>query len=221
MTNNTAGPETLAASDDLTGKTSGVARIHSLAILRWLALVAIAFGAVAASFHWIAQSATIASPIERPLVANEARAGAPGTGATYPAPTFQLASLDGGMIGPQDFAGDIVLIEFWATWCGPCRLQAKVFEELHRELDGQGVHFLAIDSGEDETTVREFVGRNPFPYPVLLDPDSSLSSRYQIYGLPTVMIVDRQGQIAFMETGVSDANTLRKALAAAGLQAPA
>ncbi len=193
------------------------ARAHGLAILRWLALVALAFGVVAAGFHWIAMSATIASPIDVPVPEPEALAGITPADGSYPAPDFRLASLDGGMVGPPDFAGDVVLVEFWATWCGPCRLQAKFLEELHRELDGKGVHFLALDSGEDEATVREFVARNPFPYPVLLDPDSSLSSRYQIYGLPTVMVVNRQGDISFMETGVSDVATLRRALTAAGL----
>lgn len=208
-------------SEDAPADDPAAARAHGVAILRWLALVALAFCAVAAGFHWIAKSATIASPVAVPIPAGESLAGTSPTGRSYPAPDFRLASLDGDMIGPPDYAGDVVLVEFWATWCGPCRLQARFLEELHTELGGQGVHFLAIDSGEDEATVREFVARNPFPYPVLLDPDSSLSSRYQVYGLPTVMIVDRQGAISFMETGVSDVPTLRKALTAAGLAADA
>ena len=67
-----------------------------------------------------------------------------------------------------------------------------------------------------EATVREYVARRPFSYPVLLDPEDSLGPRYQIYGLPTVMIVDRQGVISFLETGVSDTATLRRELAAVG-----
>ncbi len=88
--------------------------------------------------------------------------------------------------------------------------------QLHAELQGTDVRFLAISVGEDEATVREYVGRKPFPYPVLVDPEDSMSERYQLYGLPTVMIVDRQGDISFLEAGISDVKELRQALQAAG-----
>lgn len=189
----------------------------SIAILRWMLLVGVAFGVVAASFGWIAKSTTIASPVAQPVPsAPIGTAPAPGT---YPPPNFQLASLDGRILGPPDFAGEVVLLEFWATWCGPCRLQAKHLEKLHAEFDGKGVQFLAVDSGEDEATVRSYVEKTPFPYPVLLDPQSSLSNSYGINALPTIMIVDRQGAISFMRPGVSDVNTLRQALLAAGANA--
>ena len=186
------------------------------AIARWLALVAVAFAVLAAGFHWLAKSTTNASPFADSETAGEAAADEQ----FLEPPDFRLASLDGELLGPGDYAGDVVLIEFWATWCGPCRLQARFFEQLHAELDGKGVHFLAIDAGEDEAKVREFVTESPFPYPVLLDPEDSLSRRYNIYGLPTVMIVNRQGEISFLETGLSDTHTLRAALAEAGADIP-
>ncbi len=185
------------------------------AIARWLAFVALGFVVLATAFGWLAKSTTIASP----FADSETAPSEAGEEPLAP-PDFRLASLDGGLIGPSDFAGDVVLIEFWATWCGPCRLQARFFEELHTELDGKGVHFLAIDAGEDEAKVREFVNETPFPYPVLLDPEDTLSRRYNHYGLPTVMIVDREGNISFFETGLSDTHTLRKALVAAGADIP-
>ena len=188
-------------------------RSDGLAILRWLLLVGVLFGAVAGAFGWVSRTARMGSPFAETSPAAES------VEAEYPPPDFRLPSLDGRLIGPPDFPGDVVLVEFWATWCGPCRLQARFLEELHREFDGKGVHFLAIDSGEDEATVRAFTEKTPFPYPVLLDPEDSLSSRYRIYGLPTVMIVDRTGAISFLEIGVSDVETLRAALQAAGAAA--
>ena len=201
-------PETTPAADS--------SRAHGLAILRWLLLVAAAFGFVAAGMSWISRSAPDASPVAAP----PAVAGAPDDGgdSAYPAPDFRLASLTGDLVGPPDFAGQAVVVEFWATWCGPCRLQARFLEQLHAELEGKPVKFLAINVGEDEATVREYVADTPFPYPVLLDPEDTLGPRYKIYGLPTVMIVDPRGAVSFLETGVSDADRLRHSLAAAGAE---
>lgn len=199
-------------SDD-PSQTPDPSRTNAFAILRWLALVAACFGVLAATFSWISKSTSIASPFEETALVD----GAEDSG--YPPPNFRLATLEGDMMGPRDFLGDVVVVEFWATWCGPCRLQARFLEELHSEFDGKGVHFLAVDSGEDEATVREYITKTPFPYPVLLDPEDTLTPRYRIYGLPTVMIVDRQGDISFFETGVSDVKTLRTALVEAGAEA--
>jgi hypothetical protein len=82
------------------------------------------------------------------------------------------------------------------------------------------VQSLAVDSGEDEATVRRYVDKTPFPYPVLLDPDDTVSIRYPVTGLPTVMIVDRQGRVSYMQTGISPAATLRRELKAAGAGNP-
>ncbi len=194
---------------DQTTEAGAASRAQILGLLRWLLLIAVAFGLLAAVFHRLSRSETIASPVSTTEAGAEAAS-------ILPAPDFRFASLDGEGIGPRDYAGEVVLVELWATWCGPCRLQAKYLEELHEELQGSGVRFLAISVGEDEATVREYVERKPFPYPVLIDPEDTLSQRYQLYGLPTVMIVDRQGVISFLETGISDANRLRLALRAAG-----
>ncbi len=174
-------------------------RRHGLAIARWLLLIAASGVMLAAGLGWVSRSVTAQAPEPR-----------------YPAPEFRLASLDGPEIGPEDYSGEVVVVELWATWCGPCRLQARFLEELHRELDGRGVRFLAVSVGEEEATVREYVERTPFPYPVLLDPQDTLGQRYQIIGLPTVMIIDRQGVVTFLETGVSDTERLRYELEVAG-----
>lgn len=127
-------------------------------------------------------------------------------------PEFDLASLDGRRVSSSSFDGKVLLLEFWATWCTPCVAQARILEPLHREFADRGVEFLAINVGEDATTVARYVDRTPFPYDVLLDPQDELSARLGIYALPTVMIVDGSGRLAFNQPGLSSGELLRRVL---------
>lgn len=147
------------------------------------------------------------------------RSAEPGTALAIggEAPAFKLQTLDGRALGPLDFQGQkVVLVDFWATWCGPCHLQRQILEPLYDEFRGRGVEFLAVSLGEDGQTVRDFTLQHPFAYPVLIDPEDKLSTELQINALPTLMVVDRQGKIAFVHVGVADRDQLRKVLAGAG-----
>ena len=128
-------------------------------------------------------------------------------------PDFQLASLTGESLGPSSFSGKVVVFDFWATWCLPCHLQADILKQLHAEFADAGVEFVAVSIGEPEETVREFVERRPFPYPVLVDPSDEVSVKLGIYGLPTVMVVDERGEVAYLRTGISPEGVLRELLA--------
>jgi thiol-disulfide isomerase/thioredoxin len=130
-------------------------------------------------------------------------------------PDFRLKTMDGRTLGPKDFPGQVVLVDFWATWCGPCQIQARILESLHGDFKGK-VQFLAANVGEDEATVKSFLQKKPFPYPVLLDPDDTVSSTLGVYALPTLMIVDKKGKILYIQPGVADGPTLRQVLAKAG-----
>ncbi len=121
---------------------------------------------------------------------------------------FRLESLDGAAIGPPDFPGQVVVVDFWATWCTPCRAQASILEDVHAEWGSRGVQFLAVDVAEERELVEEFVASNPFPYPVLLDPDDELSAALGLMALPTLMVIDREGQVIYFESGVMDGRRL-------------
>ena len=131
---------------------------------------------------------------------------------------FRLPELDGAMVDSADFVGKLVVADFWATWCQPCRLQAEMLEQLFADLDPAAVQFLAINIGEDPETVRRFVEQTPFSYPVLLDEASLLMRQYALTGLPTVIIFDRQSEIAFRHAGIVDSAILRLELIKVGLE---
>ena len=142
--------------------------------------------------------------------------GAAGSGGPQPSADFRLAALDGGEISPLDYEGEVVLVDFWATWCGPCHKQADILEEIYADVQGDGVRFLAVNLGEDLETVTNFVAEDPYPYPVLLDPEDRLTYDFGIYGLPTLMVVDTEGKVSYFETGILDKRAVLAELRKAG-----
>ena len=132
-------------------------------------------------------------------------------------PDFRLKAVDGRTIGPKDFRGRVVVVDFWATWCVPCHRQAEILESLHREYKGKPIQFLAANVGEDEATVRSFLQNRPMPYPVLLDPEDRVSSQMGVLALPTLIVIDKAGKVSYTNAGVTEESTLRKVLKSAGI----
>ena len=129
---------------------------------------------------------------------------------------FRMPNLEGGETGPSDFKGKVVVVDFWATWCGPCRTQAKILEPLVTEWKND-VQFLAVSLGEDKDTVATYIANHPYPYPVLYDSEDRIATEAEIYALPTVMVVDVSGQVEYIEQGLSDSAAIRAAVERARL----
>ncbi|MEJ2086455.1 MAG: TlpA disulfide reductase family protein [Acidobacteriota bacterium] len=135
-----------------------------------------------------------------------------------PAPDFRLNSLQGDSVELGDYAGRVLLLELWATWCGPCRLQADILHELYEEVAGSDIEFLAVSLGESRDVVEQFVADEPFSYPVLLDPEETLGISLEVYALPTVVVIDGNGRVRFSQAGITDAGTLRSVLSEIGVE---
>ncbi len=119
----------------------------------------------------------------------------------FRAPAFTLGALDGTMVSLNDLRGRVVLVNFWATWCVPCRSEMPAIEAAYQEHASQDFSVLAINVGEDAGTVKPFVDEFHLTFPILLDPDQTVVQQYQIQALPTSLFIDREGVIRATSLG--------------------
>jgi len=117
------------------------------------------------------------------------------------APTFELISLSGEQISLEQYKGQAVLINFWATWCGPCRLEMPLLQEYQAEYDSEMV-VLAVNVGESPQDVQGFVDEMGFDLTVLMDETNSVEALYQVRGLPSTFFIRKDGIIQFLHIGM-------------------
>jgi len=120
---------------------------------------------------------------------------------------FNLQLLRGGTASLSSYKGNVVLLNFWATWCPPCRNEMPSMEILYKNFKNQGLEILAIDLRENINTVRRFIQENRYTFPILLDTNGNVGSAYGIRSIPTTYIIDRQGMIIGIVNGGIDWNT--------------
>ncbi len=112
-------------------------------------------------------------------------------------PDVMLKTLDGQNHSITQYAGKLVLVNFWATWCQPCIREMPSMERLYAKYKPQGLEIVAIslDQG-NEQEVRDFVAKLQLTFPIVLDPEHKAKATYKVRGLPTTYLVDREGQVA-------------------------
>lgn len=122
------------------------------------------------------------------------------------APDFTLKTLEGGTVRLSDFRGKkAVLINFWATWCPPCRLEMPAMEQIYTEYKDKGFEILAVNIEADVwQEITDFVKELRLTFPILLDPDMKITRKYRIIGLPVSVLIDRQGIVRAKEIGYHD-----------------
>ncbi len=111
------------------------------------------------------------------------------------APDFQLQSLDGQTVSLGNLLGKPVLINFWATWCPPCRSEMPYIQEIYEEWTDKGLVVLAINIGESSSTVEDFMQSQNLSFTVLLDTKQDVAQRYNITGIPATFFIDKDGII--------------------------
>lgn len=132
------------------------------------------------------------------------------------APNFTLIGLDGKMHSLSDYRGHVVLVNFWATWCIPCRAEIPELEVSYRKHQAQGVVFLGVDWKEGSDQVAPFVDERQVTYPVLLDRDGRVYTAYQVAALPETFVIDKQGRVAVHRIGLATRDKFEEELKAAG-----
>jgi thiol-disulfide isomerase/thioredoxin len=116
---------------------------------------------------------------------------------------FQLQRLDGQAVTLSGLRGSLVMLNFWATWCGPCRVEMPFIQEVFEDdkWADQGLVILAVNIGETSSQVEEFMEHFGVSFPVLLDKDADVAKNYNIRGIPTTLFIDKNGIIKDKKVG--------------------
>jgi len=125
----------------------------------------------------------------------------PALATPFAAVDFELRGEDGRTYRLSDYRGQVVLINFWATWCPPCRYEMPSLERLWQQVKDKGVVILAINVGENEDKIFEFMGQYPMTFPIPMDRDGKVIKAYPVMGLPTSYIISPQGKVTHRAVG--------------------
>jgi len=135
-----------------------------------------------------------------------------------PAPDFALRSPDGSVVKLSDLRGSVVLVNFWATWCRPCKQELPDIQKAYDEFHARGLVVLEVNYQEDAKDAAAFFRDQHITLPMLLDAEGGVYTQYRLQGLPDSFFVARDGTIAALQFGQLTADKLRERLAQAGIQ---
>lgn len=129
------------------------------------------------------------------LIACFSLSGASGAGNPGAAPEFRLANRAGGQVALSELRGQVVMINFWASWCGPCRQEFPALDEMYRKYKPMGFTLVGINVESEKSDAERFLSQQQVSFPILFDPDNKVSGSYGVRAMPTTVLVDRRGRL--------------------------
>lgn len=120
------------------------------------------------------------------------------------APDFTLKSLTGENLNLNEQKGNIIVLNFWASWCGPCRKEMPILQEFHDQYTDLGVQVWGVNVEQENQAGRDFISKLAVDFPILFDNKNTLSAQYQVDAMPTTAIVDRSGVVRYVFRGYKD-----------------
>jgi cytochrome c biogenesis protein CcmG/thiol:disulfide interchange protein DsbE len=142
-------------------------------------------------------------PLLLAMVLASGAAGAPPASPT--APTLELTTLDGKTVRLADFKGRVLLVDIWASWCGPCKSSFPSLDGLYQEFHPRGFDLLAVNVDERRHDADEFLSHHPHQMPVVLDPKGHVPEAFGADAMPSSFLIDRRGKVRFRHAGYTAA----------------
>jgi peroxiredoxin len=118
-----------------------------------------------------------------------------------PAPQFTLAARGGNEVSLAQYRGKVVMINFWASWCGPCRQEMPLLENIYKKYGKLGFTLLGVNVEPDSKAADDWLKQTPVSFPILYDKESKVSKLYDVAGMPSTVIIDRKGNVRVLHKG--------------------
>ena len=117
------------------------------------------------------------------------------------APTFALPSRSGDTVSLAQLKGKVVMLNFWASWCGPCRQEMPLLEQMHKRYGALGFTLVGVNVDADSKDAEAWLSKTPVSFPVLFDRESKVSKLYDVNAMPSTVFIDRQGNVRYQHKG--------------------
>ena len=118
-----------------------------------------------------------------------------------PAPSFTLTSSAGKDVSLEQYKGQVVMLNFWASWCGPCRQEMPLLESIYKKYNKMGFTLIGVNVEPNSQAANEWLKATPVSFPILYDKDSKVSKLYDVAGMPSTVIIDRSGKLRVLHRG--------------------
>lgn len=117
---------------------------------------------------------------------------------------FTLSDLNGKSHTLSKYKGKVIFLNFWATWCPPCRAEMPAMQKMYKSWNSKKYVMLAVNIGQDKQTVKSFANKNGYTFPILLDSTSKIARKYRVSGIPTTYIINKEGKIVTRIVGARE-----------------